>query len=153
MDHFQTVGHLKCAVYIKFFGGQKGGSLEPPRTPPAYRPDDALFSMTIGTDMVTIMFKNYLKQRICSSTSVLVIYHDNFYCFRPLQLTRKQRFAARMRFVERFSSQNSHYNPMTLYSIMATSTQGFFFTSRQSLQYPTVVETSYISNCIHCTHL
>ena len=25
-------------VYIKFFGGQKGGSLEPPRTPPAYGP-------------------------------------------------------------------------------------------------------------------
>ena len=60
------VGHLKCAVYIKFFGGQKGGSLEPPQTPPAYGPDDALFSMTIGTDIVTIMFKNYIKQRICS---------------------------------------------------------------------------------------
>ena len=30
------VGHLKCtiAVYIKSFGGQKGGSSEPPRTPP-----------------------------------------------------------------------------------------------------------------------
>ena len=26
-------------VYIKSFGGQKGGSLEPPRTPPAYGPD------------------------------------------------------------------------------------------------------------------
>ena len=25
-------------VYIKSFGGQKGGSLEPPRTPPAYGP-------------------------------------------------------------------------------------------------------------------
>ena len=25
-------------VYIKSFGGQKGGSLEPPRTPPAYVP-------------------------------------------------------------------------------------------------------------------
>ena len=31
----------KCtikAVYIKSFGGQKGGSSEPPRTPPAYGP-------------------------------------------------------------------------------------------------------------------
>ena len=26
-------------VYIKSFGGQKGGSLEPPQTPPAYGPD------------------------------------------------------------------------------------------------------------------
>ena len=25
-------------MYIKSFGGQKGGSLEPPRTPPAYGP-------------------------------------------------------------------------------------------------------------------
>ena len=34
------VGHLKCtiAVYIQSFGGQKGGSSEPPRTPPAYGP-------------------------------------------------------------------------------------------------------------------
>ena len=33
MDHFPTVGHLKCTVkvvYIKSSGGQKGGSLEPP---------------------------------------------------------------------------------------------------------------------------
>ena len=26
-------------VYIKSFGGQKGGSSEPPRTPPAYGPE------------------------------------------------------------------------------------------------------------------
>ena len=32
-------------VYITFFGGQKGGSLEPPRTPPAYGPVPALLSM------------------------------------------------------------------------------------------------------------
>ena len=41
VDHFPTVGHLKCtvkAVYIKSFGGQKGGSSEPPRTPSAYGP-------------------------------------------------------------------------------------------------------------------
>ena len=28
-------------VYIKSFGGQKGGSSEPPRTPPAYGPEMA----------------------------------------------------------------------------------------------------------------
>ena len=35
------VGHLQCtlAVYIKSFWGQKGGSSEPPRTPPAYGPE------------------------------------------------------------------------------------------------------------------
>ena len=48
MDHFQTVGYLKwysLEVYINFFGGQKGGSLELPRTPPAYGPVPALLSM------------------------------------------------------------------------------------------------------------
>ena len=29
-------------VYIKSFVGQKGGSLEPPRTPPAYGPELAI---------------------------------------------------------------------------------------------------------------
>ena len=41
VDHFPTVGHLKCtvkAVYMKSFGGQKGGSSEPPQTPSAYGP-------------------------------------------------------------------------------------------------------------------
>ena len=33
--------HQECdhvSLYIKSFGGRKGGSLEPPRTPPAYGP-------------------------------------------------------------------------------------------------------------------
>ena len=30
-------------VYIKSFGGQKGGSLEPPRTPSAYGPGGYIF--------------------------------------------------------------------------------------------------------------
>ena len=29
-------------VYIKSFGAQKGGSLEPPRTPPAYGPGHSM---------------------------------------------------------------------------------------------------------------
>ena len=33
-------------VYIKSFGGQKGGLSEPPRTPPAYGPDQHEISHT-----------------------------------------------------------------------------------------------------------
>ena len=43
------VGHLKCqAVYIKFCGGQKGGSTEPPQTPLAYGPDKDMHTLTIN---------------------------------------------------------------------------------------------------------
>ena len=34
-------------VYIKSFGGQKGGSLEPPRTPPAYGPANTTASFRV----------------------------------------------------------------------------------------------------------
>ena len=37
-------------VYIKSFGGQKGGSLEPPRTPPAYGPDSSSCPMSSSSN-------------------------------------------------------------------------------------------------------
>ena len=42
-------------VYKKSFGGQKGGSLEPPRTPPAYGPDigDALKEFLVFPKLYT----------------------------------------------------------------------------------------------------
>ena len=55
VDHLQTVGHLKCIASwrcIKSFGGQKGGSSEPPRTSPTYRPANLMttgaFSRNVG---------------------------------------------------------------------------------------------------------
>ena len=52
-------------MYIKSFGGQKGGLSEPPRTPPAYGPDmvcqkvtsNVFFCLLVGcrTIMTTII--------------------------------------------------------------------------------------------------
>ena len=67
MDHFQTVGYLKCAVlevYIKSFGGQKGGSLEPPRTSPAYGPEGLIDSL-----METLCALPILCGKVCGRRS------------------------------------------------------------------------------------
>ena len=76
VDHFPTVGHLKCtvkAVYIKSFGDQKGGSSEPLRTPPAYGPassvDNSVTRRLVPVHNTTyttiyITHNTYTKQRL-----------------------------------------------------------------------------------------
>ena len=56
MDHFPTVGHLKCtvkAVYIKSSGGQKGGSLEPPEPP-----------LPTGLEIIHVLWSYCSRRRI-----------------------------------------------------------------------------------------
>ena len=78
MDHFQTVRHLNCTVK-RCKGGQKGGSSEPPRTPPAYGPGVA-FTMTLVVkilhtssihNLVTLQGVYFLPPVTCQVSRVL----------------------------------------------------------------------------------
>ena len=53
-------------VYIKSFGGQKGGSLEPPRTPPAYGPG---LSMHLTLLLLPLRFTVFFADHQGSSQS------------------------------------------------------------------------------------
>ena len=45
-------------VYMKSFGGQKGGSSEHPRTPPAYGPE--YYCVTLGTSLYMLLFTSII---------------------------------------------------------------------------------------------
>ena len=84
MDHFQTVGHLKCTV-IKSLGGQKGGSSEPPRTPPpAYRPDAHVSPSTDKHTKVAVVYIT-LPSRVSGGLQHRVV--DKFFSLGVLTFT------------------------------------------------------------------
>ena len=57
-------------VYIKSFGGQKGGSLEPPRTPPAYGPayqrNECTYKLVFHLSSLNIGFVHYTTLSSCT---------------------------------------------------------------------------------------
>ena len=71
VTYFQMVGQLKGIVKqcIKFFVDQKGDLSEPPRTPPAYRPDlptaslfnyDSVYMRSMSLHFYKKHFQNHL---------------------------------------------------------------------------------------------